>query len=78
MNTESMSPAEEYEFYSRPENLRPQGPPRRRVTTLSDPIAVRFSPQVLDQVKAAAAADDRSVSSWVRRAVDNALQESSA
>ena len=72
-----MTPAEEYEFYARPENQVPQGPPRRRTATLSDPVAVRFSPQMLDQVKAAAAAEDRSVSSWVRRAVNNALEASS-
>ena len=68
-----MTPAEEYEFYSRPENQTPQGPPRRRTSTLSDPVAVRISPQVLEQIKDAAAAEDRSVSSWVPRAVDNAL-----
>ena len=72
-----MTPAEEYKFYARPENQVPQGSPRRRTATLSDPVAVRFSPQVLDQVKAAAAAADRSVSSWVRRAVNSALEASS-
>ena len=30
MNTEYMTPAEEFEFYSRPENLRSQGPAQRR------------------------------------------------
>ena len=68
-----MTAAEEYEFYSRPENQTPHGSPRRRTSTLSDRVAVRFSPQVLEQVKAAAADEDRSVSSWVRRAVQSAL-----
>ncbi|WP_420625108.1 CopG family transcriptional regulator [Candidatus Poriferisodalis sp.] len=72
-----MTPAEEYQFYARPENQVPPGPPQRRTATLSDPVAVRFSPQVLEQVKAAAAAADRSVSSWVRRAVNSALEASS-
>ena len=74
-----MTPAEEYEFYSRPENQVPQGPPRRRRATLSAGlVGVRLPPQVLEQVKEAAAAKDRSVSSWIRRAVESALQESSA
>ena len=70
---ESMTPAEEFEFYSRAENQTPQGPPRRRRQTLSDPVPVRFPPHMLEQVRAAAEAEDRSVSSWVRRAVDRAL-----
>ncbi|WP_420622488.1 CopG family transcriptional regulator [Candidatus Poriferisodalis sp.] len=78
MSADAMTPAEEFEFYSQPENQVPRGPPRRRSATLSDPVTVRFSRQVLEQVKAAAAAEDRSVSSWVRRAVDSALQASSA
>ncbi len=73
MNAERMTPTEEFEFYSRPENLRPQGPAQRRTPRLSDPIAVRFPPSVLEQIRAVAAAEDRSVSSWVRRAVNEAL-----
>ncbi len=73
MNAEHMTPAEEFEFYSQPENLRPQGPAQRRAPRLSDPIAVRFPPSVLEQIRAVAAAEDRSVSSWVRRAVADAL-----
>ncbi|WP_423916858.1 Arc family DNA-binding protein [Candidatus Poriferisodalis sp.] len=73
MNAEPMTPAEEFEFYSQPENLRPQGPARRRTPKLSDPIAVRFPPSVLEQIRVAAAAEDRSVSSWIRRAVSDAL-----
>ena len=73
MSAESMTPAEEFEFYGQPENLRPQGPARRRAPRLSDPIAVRFPPGVLEQIRAVAAAEDRSVSSWVRRAVNDAL-----
>jgi len=32
------------------------------------------SPEMLEQVRAAAAADDRSVSSWIRRAVEHELR----
>jgi hypothetical protein len=32
------------------------------------------SPELLEQVRAAAAADDRSVSSWIRRAVEHELR----
>ena len=41
MNAERMTPAEEFEFYSRPENLRLQGPARRRSPRLPDAIAER-------------------------------------
>ncbi|MDO5668599.1 MAG: Arc family DNA-binding protein [Corynebacterium sp.] len=69
-----MSADQEYEFYSRPENQIPQGPGRRR-SRLSSPIPVRFSPETLDEVKRRAAADDRSVSSWIRQAVQQKLDE---
>ena len=73
MNDTSMTPAEEHEFYARPENQIPQGPPRRRKESMTDPVPVRFPPDVLEQVRAAAEADDRSVSSWIRRAVTRTL-----
>jgi predicted HicB family RNase H-like nuclease len=65
------TPDEEYEFYTRPENQEPQGPGRRRLTAT---VPVRFPPELLEQVRAAAAADDRSVSSWIRRAVEHELR----
>lgn len=74
MNHREMTPEEEYEFYSRPENQVPQGPARRRKQRLTDPVPVRFPPEMLEEVRAAAAADDRSVSSWIRRAVGRTLQ----
>ena len=73
MNDTSMTPAEEHEFYGRPENQIPQGPPRRRKEPMTDPVPVRFPPDVLEQVRAAAEADDRSLSSWIRRAVIRTL-----
>lgn len=33
-----MTPDEEYEFYARPENQIPQGPPRRRQKPRPNPI----------------------------------------
>ncbi len=41
MNAEHMTPAEEFEFYSRPENLRLRGPARRRSPRLPDQVAER-------------------------------------
>ena len=69
--TDQMTPDEESEFYARPENQQPQGPGRRRLTAT---VPVRFPAELLEQVRAAAAAEDRSVSSWIRRAVESELR----
>ena len=66
-----MTPDEEFEFYARPDNQQPQGPGRRRLTAT---VPVRFPADLLEQVRAAAAAEDRSVSSWIRRAVESELR----
>lgn len=71
--TSDMTPEEEYEFYADPENQKPTGEPRRRTAKLTTPIPVRFPESVLDEVKKRAEADDRSVSSWIRRAVEHEL-----
>ena len=76
MTTEPMSPDEEYEFYDRPENQEPQGAPRRRSRRLTAPIPVRFPPELLEEIKRRADADDRSVSAWIRRAVEHELSRS--
>lgn len=68
-----MTTDEEHEFYSRPENQQPQGPARRR---LSATVPVRFTADLLEQIRVAAAAEDRSVSSWIRRAVEHELRHS--
>ncbi|WP_240770396.1 YlcI/YnfO family protein [Nocardioides sp. GY 10127] len=68
-----MTPAEEYELYADPANQVPTGKPRRRTARLTSPIPVRFPDDVLDEVKRRAEADDRSVSSWIRRAVEHEL-----
>lgn len=72
--TKPMTPDEEYEFYQRPENQEPAGAPRRRRAKLGTPVPVRFPEELLEQVRARAAADDRSVSSWIRRAVEHELR----
>ncbi|HEX6194973.1 MAG TPA: YlcI/YnfO family protein [Jiangellaceae bacterium] len=73
-----MTPDEEFEFYARPENQEPQGPPRRRRSRLSAPVPVRFPPELLEDVRRAADADDRSVSAWIRRAVEHELRRPAA
>ncbi len=74
MTNPTMTPDEEHEFYSRPDNQEPQGPPRRRRHRLTAPIPVRFPPELLGEIRQRAADDDRSVSSWIRRAVEHELQ----
>lgn len=68
-----VTPDEEYEFYAHPANLMPVGKPRRRKARLTAPIPVRFSEATMDAIKKRAEADDRSVSSWIRRAVEHEL-----
>src|ERR1700759_5608926 len=66
---------EEYAFYAEPENQEPQGPARkRRPTRLSAPGPVRFPPELLDQIRRARHADARSLSSWIRLAVEHELR----
>lgn len=74
MTTKKMNPDEEYEFYARPENQVPLGPPQRR-SRMTEPVPVRFPPATLDEVRRRADADDRSVSSWIRRAVEHELNK---
>ena len=64
---------EEHEFYARPENQEPQGAPRRRRSRLTEMVPVRFAPETLEEVRESADADDRSVSAWIRRAVEHEL-----
>jgi hypothetical protein len=72
-----MTPDQEYEFFSQPENQEPQGPAhRRRQSRLSEMVPVRFAPEVLAEIRRRAGADDRSLSSWIRRAVEQKLRDS--
>ena len=74
--TTKMTPSEEHDFYADPKNQTPQGPARRRNPKLTELVPVRFPPETLEQIRLAAGADDRSVSSWIRRAVEHELAKS--
>jgi predicted HicB family RNase H-like nuclease len=76
--TKKMTRTEEHEFYAGADNQTPQGPARRRKARLTELVPVRFPPDTLKKVKAAADADDRSVSSWIRRAVEHELETDTA
>ena len=77
MTTKKMTRDDEYEFYMKPENQEPQGPPRRRRSKLTELVPVRFPPETLEEIRRRAGEDDRSVSSWIRRAVENELHAGS-
>ncbi len=71
-----MTPDQEHAFYADPDHQDPQGPPvrrRKRSSPLSAPVPVRLPEEVLAQVRERAAADDRSLSQWIRRAVEQEL-----
>lgn len=51
MTNDSMTPDEEYEFYAQSENQEPRGAPRRRAARLTDPIPVRFPPELLEEIR---------------------------
>lgn len=74
MTTKKMTPEEEHAYYADPANREPQGPPVRRKRRLGDPVPVRFDEALLERVRERAAADDRSVSSWIRLAVQHELE----
>jgi hypothetical protein len=71
---QKMTRDEEHEFYAQAENQEPQGPARRRRSRLTEMVPVRFAPETLEEVRDRADADDRSVSSWIRRAVEHELE----
>ena len=74
--TTDMTPDQEHAFYADPANQEPQGPAVRRRARLSAPVPVRFPEEVLQQLRDRAAHDDRSVSQWIRRAVERELARS--
>lgn len=71
-----MTPEQEYDHYTDPANQQPQGPPRRRQPRLSEMVPVRFPPELLEEIRRRAEADDRSLSSWIRRAAEHELSNS--
>lgn len=74
MTIKKMTGQQEHDFYADPENQTPQGPARRRKAKLTELVPVRFPTDTLERVRRLADADDRSVSSWIRRAVDHELE----
>jgi len=78
MTMKKMTRDEEQDFYARPENQEPQGAARRRRPKLTEMVPVRFPPETLEEVRRRAGADDRSVSSWIRRAVEHELDQHTA
>lgn len=75
--TVDMTPDQEYEFYARPENQEPKGAPIRRRGRMADPVPVRLPSELLERVRKAAESDDRSISAWIRRAVEHELSSTS-
>jgi hypothetical protein len=57
-----------------PEPPTMNGTGRQRTQTLSQMVPVRFDPDVLAEVRRRAIDDERSVSAWIRRAVDRELR----
>ena len=74
MTTKKMTRQQERDFFANPDNQTPQGPARRRNSKLSELVPVRFAPETLAKIRDAADADDRSVSAWIRRAVERQLE----
>jgi predicted HicB family RNase H-like nuclease len=74
--TNNMTRTEEHDFYANPDNQIPLGSPRRRTAKLTELVPVRFPPETLDKIRIAAETDDRSISSWIRRAVEHELEAS--
>jgi hypothetical protein len=57
-----------------PESSTPRAEPAsRREPRFTTIVPVRFEPTMLEAVRARAAADDRSVSAWIRRTVEAEL-----
>jgi len=71
--TSHPTPEQEHALYADPVNQEPQGPGVRRRSKLSAPVPVRFPEDMLQQLRDRAADDDRSVSQWIRRAVEREL-----
>jgi hypothetical protein len=64
-----------YEYYADPDNRVPDGPGRRRASKpLTTHVPIRFSPEVVAQVKQLADLDRKTVSSWIRDVVDEEVE----
>jgi hypothetical protein len=56
----------------------PNGPKSRSVPRLTSMVPVRFEPAVLEEIRRRADDDGRSVSAWIRRAVEFELKRDTA
>ena len=56
----------------------PNGPKTRSVPRLTSMVPVRFEPAVLEEIRRRADDDGRSVSAWIRRAVEFELKRDTA
>jgi hypothetical protein len=57
--TETLITSEdEHDFYAQPQNQDPQGPSRRRKFRPSTTVPVRFSPELVDQIRRRVEAND--------------------
>lgn len=74
--TAEMTAEQENAFHADPANQLPQGPPVRRSPKLSEAVPVRFPEGLLSEVRSRAQAEDRSLSNWIRRAVEHELGRS--
>jgi hypothetical protein len=60
-----------HQHYADPDNRTPAGPGRRRAAqTLSTHVPIRFSAEVIGEVKQLADKDRKTVSSWIRDVVE--------
>ena len=67
-----MNDSEAYEFYADPANQVPTGPgrkPKRPAQKLTSMNSVRFTQEVIEQVKHLATAEGVTVGAWIRAAV---------
>lgn len=64
----AISDDEAYEYYANPENLVPAGPGRRRKAK-STHVPIRFTPEMVAEVKQLAEVDRKTVSTWIRDVV---------
>ena len=65
-----------YDYYEDPAKREPApGPPRRRpVRPLTQHVPVRFPAETIRRIKGIADAEGVTVSTWIRRAVDEKLR----
>jgi hypothetical protein len=69
-----MDDAAAFDNYENPNNMKPASPgrflPRQ---ALSSHVPIRFAPEILAQVKVIAAAENMTVSGWIRQEVEKAI-----